>query len=83
MTVGFVFVASILVYLLLVLALVLKNYPLAMISGIGIFCVGIYIAIYNMEGIVNLLVEAFGLISIMLGVYIFIESSRQKIEELM
>ena len=83
MTAAFIFVASILVYLLLLMAFLLKNYPLAMLLGIGIFVVGIYVAIYNIEGINNLLVQAFGVISIMLGLYVFIESSKQEIEELM
>ena len=83
MTAAFIFVASILVYLLLLMAFLLKNYPLTMISGMGIAVVGVYVAIYNMEGIANILVEAFGLISIMLGSYVFIEASKQQIEELM
>jgi len=83
MTVAFIFVASVLVYLLLVIAFILKDYTIGLLSGIGIFCVGIYIAIYNVENINNLLTEAFGLISIMLGLYIFINASKEKIEEYM
>ena len=83
MTAAFIFVSSILVYLLLLMAFLLKNYPLGMLSGIGIFVVGIYVSIYNMEGLSNLLVQAFGLISIMLGLYIFINASKEQIEEMM
>lgn len=81
--VSFVFVAAVLAYLLLVLALTIHDYIIGMISGMAILSVGIYIAIYNMENINNLLTQAFGLISIMLGSYAFINASKEKIEELM
>ena len=83
MTIAFIFVAVVLAYSLLVLALIIKDYIIGLLSGIAIFCIGIYIAIYNVEGINNILTQAFGLISIMLGAYIFINSSKEKIEELM
>jgi len=83
MTAAFIFIASVLAYLLLVLAFVIKDYTIGMLSGIAIFCVGIYVAIYNIEGINNLLTQAFGLISIMLGLFVFINTSKEKIEELM
>ena len=83
MTIAFIFVGSILMYLLLVLAFTLENYPLGMLSSLGIIVIGIYIAIYNVEHINNLLTQAFGLISIMLGSYVFINGSVEKIKELM
>lgn len=70
-------------YLLLVLAFVLKNYPLGMLSSLGIMIIGIYIAIYNIEHINNILTQAFALISIGLGFYIFVNGSIEKIQELM
>lgn len=83
MTAAFIFVASILAYLLLVTAFIIKDYTIGLLSGMAIFCVGIYISIYNVENISNLLTQAFGLISIMLGLYIFINTSKEKIEEYM
>lgn len=83
MTMAFIFVSSVLTYILLLTSFVLKDYAIAMLSGIGIFCVGVYISIYTVEGINNLLTQAFGLISIMLGLYVFINSSKEKIEEIM
>lgn len=81
MTIAFIFVSSVLAYSLLVMAFMLKDYTIGMLSGIAIFCVGIYVAIYNVEGINNLLTQAFGLISILLGLYIFLKVSMEKIEE--
>jgi len=81
--ISFVFVASALMYFFLVLAFILKNYPLGMLSGMGIFCIGIYIAIYNIEHINDLLTQSFAVISIWLGLYILIKGSKEKIEELM
>lgn len=83
MTVAFIYVGTVIAYMLLLTAFLLKDYTIAMLSGIAIFCVGIYVSIYNVENITNLLTEAFGLISIMLGAYVFINSSKEKIEELM
>lgn len=83
MVVSFIFVASVLMYLLLVMAFILENYPLGMLASLGILCIGIYIAIYNIESINNLLTQGFAIISIGLGAYVFINGSVEKIEELM
>ncbi len=81
--VSFIFVAAILAYLLLVMAFILKDYIIGLISGMAILLVGIYVAIYNIESINNLLTQSFAIISIGLGSYVFINSSKEKIEELM
>ena len=81
--ISFIFVASILMYLFLVLAFILENYPLGMLSSLGIICIGVYIAIYNVEHINNLLTQTFALISIGIGSYIFIDGSVEKIKEMM
>ena len=83
MTISFIFVSSVLMYLLLVLAFILKNYPLGMLSSLGIIIIGVYIAIYNVEHINNILTQTFALISIGLGSYVFINGSIEKIKELM
>lgn len=83
MTAAFIFVACILSYLLLFASFKLKDYPLGMLSGIAILIIGIYIAIYNVEGISNLLTEAFAVISILLGAYVFINTSMEQIDGLM
>jgi len=83
MTAAFIFVAAVLAYLLLVLSFVLKDYTIGMLSSLGIMCIGIYIAIYNVESINNVLTQAFALISIGLGAYVFINGSVEKIKELM
>ena len=81
--VTFVLVGAVLAYSLLVLALIVKDYTIGLISGIAIFLVGISIAINNVDSINNVLTEGFALISIMLGLLIFINGSKEKIEELM
>jgi len=83
MTVSFIFVAAVLMYSFLGLSFILKSYPLGMLSGMGILCIGIYVAIYNIEHINELLTQSFAVISIWLGAYIFIKGSKEKIEELM
>ena len=83
MTVGFIFVALVLAFLLLVLAFILEDYPIGMLSSLAIMCIGIYIAIYNIEGINNILTQALGLILICIGAFVFINGSVEKIKELM
>ena len=81
--VSFIIFSIALAYLLLVLALITGDYILGMISGMAIFVVGIYIAIYNVESINTLLTQGLATISIMLGLFVFINASKEKIEELM
>ncbi len=83
MTVAFIFVGAVLVYFLLVMSFILGNYPLGMLAALGIICIGVYIAIYNIENINNIMTQAFALISIGLGSYVFINGSVEKIQELM
>jgi len=80
---SFILVASVLAYFLLVLSFILKDYPLGMLSSMGIMVIGIYISIYNVEHINDILTQAFALISIGLGAFVFINGSKEKIEELM
>ncbi len=81
--VSFIIFSIALAYLLLVLALITGDYILGMISGMAILVVGIYIAIYNVESINTLLTQGLATISIMLGLFVFINASKEKIEELM
>ena len=81
MTVGFIFVALVLAFLLLVLAFILEDYPIGMLASLAIMCIGIYIAVYNIEGINNLLTQALGLILICIGAFVFINGSIDKIKE--
>ena len=80
---SFILVASVLAYLLLVLSFILKDYTIGMLSSMGIMVIGIYISIYNVEHINNILTQAFALISIGIGAFVFINGSKEKIEELM
>lgn len=83
MTVSFIFVAAIIAYFLLVISFVLQDYTIGMLSALGIICIGVYIAIYNVETINNLLTQTFALISMGIGSYVFINGSVEKIQELM
>ena len=81
--VSFIIFSIALAYILLVLALVTRDYILGMISGMAIFLIGIYIAIHNVGSINNLLTQSFAVISIWIGAYVFIQGSVEKIEDLM
>ncbi len=81
--VSFVIVSLVLAYILLVLALITRNYILGMISGMAMMIIGIYIAIYNVESINTLLTEGIAVISIALGFFVFINGSKEIIEDLM
>ncbi len=81
--VSFIIASSVLAYLLLVLSFILDDYIIGMLSGMAIFIIGIYIAIYNVGTIDNILTQSFAVISIWLGLMVFINASKEKIEELM
>ena len=81
--VSFIIFASVLSYILLVLAFIVKDYIIGLISGMAIFLIGIYIAIHNVGSINNLLTQSFAVISIWIGAYVFIQGSVEKIEDLM
>ncbi len=81
--VSFVIVSLVLAYIILVLAFITRNYILGMISGMAMMIIGIYIAIYNVETINTLLTEGIAIISIVLGFFVFINGSKEIIEDLM
>lgn len=81
--VSFVIVSLVLAYIILVLALMTRDYILGMISGMAMMIIGIYIAIYNVESINTLLTQGIAVISIALGFFVFINGSKEVIEDLM
>lgn len=83
MAVSFIFVAIVVSFMLLAVAFCIRNWVIGMLSGMMICCLGIYIAIYDIETLSNLLTNALGLILTALGAYVFINTGKEKIEELM
>ena len=81
--IDFILVIILFVYLLLVLSFAIKEYIIGLIAGIGFIVIGIYLAIYGVGDVNNFLTQAFALINIGLGSYIFIYGSMEKIQELM
>lgn len=81
--VSFIIVSIIIAYLLLLVALLTKDYILGLISGMALIIIGVYIAIYNVGTIDTLLTQGLATISIMVGVLAFVNASKEKIEELM
>ena len=81
MPVAFVFFAIVLMFILLLVSFVIRNYPIAMLSSLGLLCVGVYIGIYNIEEINNLLTQTISIMCIAVGFMVFIVGSIQKIQE--
>ncbi|KKN11189.1 hypothetical protein LCGC14_1028930 [marine sediment metagenome] len=79
--ISFIIFSIVLAYILLVVALITKDYILGMISGMAIMIIGVYIAIYNVESINTLLTQGLAVISICLGFFVFINASKEVIEE--
>lgn len=59
------------------------DYIIGIISGMAIFCTGLYISVHNVDSINNLLTQGFAVISIWVGLYIIVNTSKEKIEEWM
>ena len=81
MPVAFIFLAITLMFILLLVSFVLRDYPIGMLSSMGLLSIGVYIAIYNIEEINNLLTQTISIICIAVGFMVFIVGSIQKIEE--
>lgn len=67
--------------LLIILAIILKEYALGIISGMLITVIGIFMAIDGFLGLNNFLTQGIAVIFIGLGIYIFIEGTYEKILE--
>jgi len=67
--------------ILLILAVIFKEYVLGVISGMLIMIIGIYIAINGYVGLNNFLTQTLAIIFICLGFYIFIDGTYEKILE--
>jgi len=79
--IDFIYVAIILVYLFLVLAFYTKEFILGLLASMGLMVTGIYMLINGVGDISNFLTEAFGIINIAIGAYIFINGSLQAFEK--
>lgn len=81
--IDFIYVVVVLVYFLLAFSFIIKEYIIGLIASMGIMITGIYMAIYGVGDTINFLTQSFGIINICLGAYVFINASREKIEEWM
>ena len=67
--------------LLLILAIIFKEYALGVISGMLIMVIGVFMAINGFLGLDNFLTQGIAVLFIGLGFYIFIEGTYEKILE--
>lgn len=81
--IGAIFIFSIVVYFSLMLSFYMKDATIGIISAFAIMVIGVYVLIYGMEGINDILTLAYGCISIGIGAYVSIAGTIQQIEEVM
>ncbi len=79
--IDFIFFIIGVVLILLAISFYLKNYPLGMISAMATIIIGVYILIYDIQGIDNILVLAMGIMFTCIGAYILINGTIQQIYE--
>ena len=77
----FIFVITILVMVLLLLAFILENYILGMMSAFGMIIIGIYILINGIQGMNNILTNTIAVITLGLGMWISLEAPLKEIGE--
>ncbi len=77
----FIFLAILLAFFFLILSFAMKNYPMIMISAMGLIVIGVSILSDDIEGINNILTLALGTICVSVGAYIFINGSLEKLQE--
>ena len=81
MAIAFIFVITIMVYLLLASSLIIKLYILGMASAMGIIIIGVTTLANGIQGINNILTLGLGVISISYGLYIFVSGSLQELSQ--
>ena len=79
--INFIFVISIVCFLLLGFSFIIKNYAFGMISALGIMSIGVHVLSDGISGIENLLTITLGTVFICLGSYVFLVGSLEKIED--
>jgi len=77
----FIFMITMIVFLLLIFAFVIRDYTTGVLSSMAMIIVGVYILANGMEGIVNLLTISLGVIYVCIGMYILIGGSLQQIQK--
>lgn len=80
--INFIFVAMILSFALLALAVFIKNYAIGIISSMAIIVASIFIIINGITGLDAILEESLGLICLGFGMYALISGSIEQLEEL-
>jgi len=81
MTVAFIYIGVVVSVILLLFAVVKSEYILGMFAAIGLMCCGVYIAIYNVEQLSNILTQTIAIVCIAIGAYVFIKGSLEQITE--
>ena len=76
-----IFVATILMLILLVMAFILKIEPLGLIASFGMMAIGVHIGASGVEDINNLLTQALAAMYICVGAYLLIGNYIKKFEE--
>jgi len=77
----FVYLITIVVYLILLISVITKNYILGLLSGMALMVLGTYTLIEGLENISTLLVDSLAAIDIGVGAYVLIKGSMEKFEE--
>ena len=77
----FIFVITIVMWLILIVAFIIESYPLGALSSVGVMVIGVHILISGVVGISNTITLFLGTIFICLGFYIFIMGSMEQLKE--
>ena len=78
----FIFFISAIMLILLVISFIVKLYPLAMISTIGLIVIGVYILGYGMEGITSSITLALGIVYLCMSFYILLNGTLEQIQKM-
>ena len=79
--ISFIYVSIILMWLFLIMSFASGEYTIAMLASMGMIVAGIFIAVNGAGNVDNLLTQAFALIHIMIGAYLFIRGTAEKAQE--
>ena len=75
-----IYLAILIFYIFLAVSFIVENKTLGLLSSTGIMLVSVYTLIYGIDYMSTTLVQAFSIISLCFGAYIFIAGSLSDIE---
>lgn len=75
MPLPFIYIGIIIAWVLLAVGFSMKDYTISTLASIFIIIIGVYVLIYGIENISNVVIVALGIVHIGIGFYVMVRGS--------